>query len=92
MQSLGRWLSAGIDSVRLTVVLDDLEGLLQPKLFCDHVPFCVVCCGYVFGLRSQSFPVFPPNQVDTWVCFHLTELHEQNTSTWDSVSLPHTFS
>jgi len=37
MRSLGTWLSDGIDSVRLTVGLDDLEGLLQPKWFYDSM-------------------------------------------------------
>jgi len=35
MRSLGTWFSGGIDSVRLMVGLDDLEGLLQPKQFYD---------------------------------------------------------
>jgi len=35
MRSLGSWFSGGIDSVRLMVGHDDLEGLLQPKWFYD---------------------------------------------------------
>ena len=31
MRSLGTWFSGGIDSVGLTVGLDDPEGVLQPK-------------------------------------------------------------
>ena len=37
MQSLGTWFSGGIDSVRLMVGLDDLDGLLQPKQFYDSM-------------------------------------------------------
>ena len=33
MRSLGICFSGGMDSVRLTVGLDDLDGLLQPKQF-----------------------------------------------------------
>jgi len=34
---LGSWFSDGLDSVRLTVGLDDLKGLFQSKWFCDSV-------------------------------------------------------
>jgi len=37
MQSLGTWFSGEIDSVRLMVGLNDLDGLLQPKRFYDSV-------------------------------------------------------
>ena len=35
MWCLGTWLSGGLGSVRLTVGLDDLKGLFQPKQFYD---------------------------------------------------------
>jgi len=31
----GTWFSGGLGSVRLTVGLNDLKGLFQPKRFCD---------------------------------------------------------
>jgi len=37
MWSLGTWFSGGIDSIRLMVGLDDLEGLLQPKRLYDSM-------------------------------------------------------
>jgi len=37
MGSLGTWFTGTIDSGRLVVGLDDLEGLLQPKRFYDSV-------------------------------------------------------
>ena len=35
MRSLGTWFNGGIDSVRLMVGLNHLEGLLQPEQFYD---------------------------------------------------------
>jgi len=38
MCCLGSWFSGGLGSVRLTVGLDDLKGLFQPKQFYDSIP------------------------------------------------------
>ena len=37
MWCLGTWFSGGIDSVRLMLGLNDLDGVLQPKQFYDCV-------------------------------------------------------
>jgi len=37
MGSLGIWYSGGIDSIRLMVGLNDLDGLFQSKQFYDSV-------------------------------------------------------
>ena len=37
MWCLGTWFSGGLGSARLTVGLDDLKGLFQPKLFYDSM-------------------------------------------------------
>jgi len=41
---LGMWFNDGLDSVRLTVGLDDLKGLFRPKWF------CALCLGLVVAV------------------------------------------
>lgn len=67
MCSLGTWLSAGLASVRLMVELNDLQGLFQPKRFCDFMVrstdasstlrnlLAAWLAGFCFNPHSDSF-------------------------------------
>lgn len=69
MWSLGAWFSSGLARVRLMVELNDLQGLFQPKRFCDSVVgstdvsstprnlLAAYLAGFCFNPHSDPFPI-----------------------------------
>ena len=62
MWCLGTWFTGGLGSAQLTVGLDDLKGLFQPKQFYDSI------CSSAMDLIHMTYTGFIEHALQVALC------------------------